>query len=52
MLGKKFNIKQIQMPEDMRECVLDQVRKVLENNLNNIAQTHELKATLEGLYGG
>ncbi len=29
MLGKKFNIKQIEMPEDMRECVLDEVRKVI-----------------------
>ncbi len=29
MLGKKFNIKQIEMPEDMRERVLDEVRKVI-----------------------
>lgn len=46
MLGKKFHIKQIEMPEEMRESVLDEVRKVIENNLNTIGQTTELKAIL------
>lgn len=32
--------------------MLDEVRKVIENNSQTIQQTSELKATLENLYGG
>jgi hypothetical protein len=34
------------MPEEMRESVLDEVRKVIENNLTTIGQTAELKTIL------
>ena len=36
----------------MRETVLDEVRRVIENNINTIDQTAELKKGLEEIFGG
>lgn len=52
MLGKKFNIRQMEMNEDMREVILDEVRRVIENKVNTTEQTIELKVTLEDIFGG
>lgn len=32
MIGQKFTYKETQMPKDMRESVLDEIRKVIEKN--------------------
>lgn len=39
MLGKKFNIRQMEMSEEMREIILDEVRRIIENVNNTTDQT-------------
>ena len=36
---RKFNIKNIKMTEDMRVCVLDEVRRTIEENLSDVDST-------------
>lgn len=52
MLGKKFNIKQIEMKEEMGDFILDEVRRVIETKNTSIDQTRDIKETLEETYGG
>jgi hypothetical protein len=40
------------MPEDMRERVLDEVRKVIEGASDSVTQTKQLKENLEKIFGG
>lgn len=43
MSTKKFNFKQMSMSEEMRESVLDEVRKVIDGGNNSVEQTTQLK---------